>query len=112
MPIILKGANVANSINKNTQTLVQMLKKTGIEPTLAVIAITPNNSDLAYQNTIKKECSALGITLNIINMPHNTSTTQRCEQIEQIKKNNSIHNVDRILLVLYYDYRRSIYTLI
>ena len=91
MPVILKGTDVANAINKNTQTLVQMLKKTGIEPTLAIIAITPNNSDLAYQNTIKKECSALGITLQVINMPHNTSTTQLCKQIEQINNNNSIH---------------------
>lgn len=91
MPVILKGTDVANAINKNTQTLVQMLKKTDIEPTLAVIAITPSNSDLAYQNTIKKECSALGITLQVINMPHNTSTTQLCKQIEQINNNNSIH---------------------
>lgn len=91
MPVILKGADLANSINKNTQTLVQALKKAGIDPTLSVITITPNNSDLAYQNTIKKECSAMGITLNVTNMPPHTSTTQLCEQIEQINKNNSIH---------------------
>lgn len=96
MAVILKGAPVAAEIDKKTAEKAEMLKNSGIEPTLAILRVGEKPDDIYYENAAIKRCGKLGI--NATKITHSADVTQK-ELADCIAKINSDKNIHGLLML-------------
>lgn len=91
MAEILKGAPVAGKITEQLASRAEALKTKGIDPTLAIVRVGENESDLAYERGAMKRCEKTGINVRHIVLPADSTTETLIETIEQINADSSVH---------------------
>lgn len=95
MANLLKGKDVANSINELSKTKVEALIQKGIAPTLATFRVGEKSDDISYEKNIIKRCDELGI--KVINNVFDESITI-AEFISNIIDANNNENIHGILI--------------
>jgi len=63
MATLLKGKDVATSINERSKKDIEVLKEKGITPCLSIFRVGEKESDLSYEKGLTKRCEELGIKL-------------------------------------------------
>lgn len=91
MSTILKGAPAAAAITEQLTARANELKSKGIIPKLAILRIGENESDLAYERGAMKRCEKIGIAVEQILLPADTTTEKVIAAIDEINKNADIH---------------------
>lgn len=91
MATILKGAPAATAITEQLAAQTEELKKRGIVPTLAILRVGENESDLAYERGAMKRCEKIGIAVKQILLPADTTTEAVIAAIEDINSDSTIH---------------------
>lgn len=61
MAELLKGKDVASAVMKRCSETSAELKKKGITPTLAILRVGENESDLSYERGAEKRCEKAGV---------------------------------------------------
>lgn len=93
MEKLLKGKIVAEKINEEILKRVPALYERGIVPTLAIVRVGENPSDIAYENGAVKKAKSLGLQTEKFICPANMETEDLVAVIRSINDDKNIHGV-------------------
>ena len=93
MSELLKGKPVADKMNEGSIADVEALKAKGVNPTLCIIRVGDNESDMAYERGALKKCEALNVNSITKHMPADVSQEEMLKLIGEINNDSSIHGV-------------------
>jgi len=93
MAELLKGAPVAAAINEKTAADVELLKSHGITPSLAILQVGQRDDNVAYANSAKKRCAALGVDAKDVILPDEVSQSELMAAIEELNNDDTVHGV-------------------
>lgn len=89
----LLGKEVTASLNERIKAQVAKLQEKGIQPTLGIIRVGENPSDLSYERGATKRCETLGVACEKIVLPEDVSQEELLKVIDDVNKNDKIHGV-------------------
>jgi methylenetetrahydrofolate dehydrogenase (NADP+) / methenyltetrahydrofolate cyclohydrolase len=93
MAVILKGKEVADSLNQNTAAAILALKEKNINPTLALIRIGDNPDDLAYEASIIKKAQNIGVRILGCVLSMNVDQKELEAHIAGFNQDSSVHGI-------------------
>ncbi len=91
MAIILKGLPVAKALTEELGRRCDELKNHGCLPTIAILRIGENESDLAYERGVLKRCETIGIGIKKIVLSADVSQDKVLNEIHRINTDPLIH---------------------
>lgn len=89
----LLGKEVTAALNERIKANVAALQEKGVTPTLAIIRVGENESDISYERGATKRCETLGVACTKILLPEDASQEQVLGAIDQVNKDENIHGV-------------------
>ncbi|MCD8105203.1 MAG: bifunctional 5,10-methylenetetrahydrofolate dehydrogenase/5,10-methenyltetrahydrofolate cyclohydrolase [Lachnospiraceae bacterium] len=89
----LLGKEVTAALNERIKAKVAQLAEKGIQPTLGIIRVGENESDLSYERGATKRCQTLGVACEKILLPADVSQDELLKVIDEVNKNDAIHGV-------------------
>jgi methylenetetrahydrofolate dehydrogenase (NADP+)/methenyltetrahydrofolate cyclohydrolase len=92
-PMQLLGKPVTTSINESILKDVAFLADKGITPTLGIIRIGENESDIAYERGAVKRCETLGVDYKKYLLPETVTTKEVLAVIDEVNKDAGIDGV-------------------
>lgn len=93
MAEVLKGSVVAKEIKEKIKRDVEELSKVNRVPTLAIVRLGNNPSDISYEKSIIKNCNSVGIDAKVYELELNTTTERLVELIEELNSDSSISGI-------------------
>lgn len=90
---ILEGIPVANAIDAETLSQADGLKAAGITPTLAIIRVGADASDIAYEKSAAKRAQKVGVEVNCIHLDADTRQDGLIRAIQACNDDPSIHGI-------------------
>lgn len=93
MEKLLKGKAVADRINEEILERTPALYEKGIVPTLAIVRVGENPSDIAYENGAVKKAKSLGLQPEKYICPADITEEDLIQVIQSINKDEKIHGV-------------------
>lgn len=93
MEKLLKGKIVADKINEEILSRLPALYEKGIVPTLAIVRVGENPSDIAYENGAVKKAKSLGLQTEKFICPADMETEDLIAVIRSINENKNIHGI-------------------
>lgn len=89
----LLGKEVVAALNERIKANVAVLKEKGINPTLGIIRVGENGSDISYERGATKRCETLGVACEKYLLPEDVSQEELLEVIDKVNKDDHIHGV-------------------
>ena len=89
----LLGKEVTAALNEKIKANVAALKEKGINPTLGIIRVGENGSDISYERGSTKRCETLGVECVKFLLPEDVSQEELLATIDKVNKDDSIHGV-------------------
>lgn len=93
MAEILSGKDVAGAMSGRIKSEVNRLKNLGITPTLGIIRVGENESDLSYERGAVKRAEALGVEYKKYILPQDVSQEELLNVIDKVNNDDGIHGV-------------------
>lgn len=93
MAEILKGAPVANALTEQLAARAEALKARGVQPTLAIVRVGENDSDLSYERGAMKRCDKIGIAVSSVTLPADVKQGALMAQIARLNSDSAINGV-------------------
>ena len=93
----LLGKEVTAALNERIKADAEALKAKGVNPTLCIIRVGENESDISYERGATKRCETLGVACEKILLPEDVSQEELLATIDKVNKNDQIHGVFRPL---------------
>lgn len=93
MTVLLKGKAVSDAIDEISAKRVQNLFERGIAPTLAIVRVGENPSDMAYEKGAAARAKKLGIQVEKFICDEKIAEEDLLAVIESINENRQIHGV-------------------
>ena len=93
MAKLLLGKEVTDALNANLQTRTAALREKGIVPTLAIIRVGADPSDLSYEKGATKRAELVGVEVKKFELPADASKADVLAVIDQVNADDSIHGV-------------------
>ncbi|MBQ9929822.1 MAG: bifunctional 5,10-methylenetetrahydrofolate dehydrogenase/5,10-methenyltetrahydrofolate cyclohydrolase [Oscillospiraceae bacterium] len=93
MAKMLLGTEVNKAIVAELQTRICALRSQGITPTLAILRVGENASDLSYEKGAQAKAAQIGIEIVKCILPENATKAQVLAAIDAFNANKSIHGV-------------------
>ena len=89
----LLGKEVTAALNERIKADAEALKAKGVNPTLCIIRVGENESDISYERGATKRCETLGVACEKILLPEDVSQEELLTTIDKVNKNDQIHGV-------------------
>jgi methylenetetrahydrofolate dehydrogenase (NADP+)/methenyltetrahydrofolate cyclohydrolase len=89
----LLGKEVTAALNEKIKNNVAKLQEKGIEPTLCIVRVGENPSDISYERGATKRCETLGVSCKKILLPENVSQEELLAVIDQLNNDEQVHGV-------------------
>lgn len=93
MEKLLKGKAVADRINEEILERTPALYEKGIVPTLAIVRVGENPSDIAYENGAVKKAKSLGLQPEKYICPADITEEDLIQVIQSINEDEKIHGI-------------------
>lgn len=93
MANLLKGKDVAISINERSKKDIEALKNKGIVPTLAIVRVGSKESDLSYEKGAIKRAGEVGVEVKSIVLDENVDYNSFYSTLDQLNNDNSVHGI-------------------
>lgn len=93
MANLLKGKDVAISINERSKKDIEALKNKGIIPTLAIVRVGSKESDLSYEKGAIKRAGEVGVEIKSIVLDENVDYNSFYSTLDQLNNDNSVHGI-------------------
>lgn len=93
MATILYGKPVATALSIHMVEQITHLGERGILPTLAVVRLGERPDDLAYEQSLRRQCDKFGIGMETIALPAAAVQEELLFAIERLNHNASIHGI-------------------
>ena len=89
----LLGKEVTAALNEKIKAQVAELQGKGVNPTLCIIRVGENVSDISYERGATKRCETLGVACEKILLPADVSQEELLSVIDKVNKDPQIHGV-------------------
>ena len=89
----LLGKEVTAALNERIKADAEALKAKGVNPTLCIIRVGENESDISYERGATKRCETLGVACEKILLPEDVCQEELLATIDKVNKNDQIHGV-------------------
>ena len=89
----LLGKEVTDALNAKLTERANALKAKGVTPTLGILRIGENPSDLSYERGATKRAELIGIEVQKFVLPEDATKEQVLAAIDELNANNAIHGV-------------------
>ena len=93
MAKLLLGKEVTDALNANLQTRTAALREKGVTPTLGIIRVGDNPSDLSYEKGAVKRAELVGVNVVKFVLPEDASKADVLAAIDKVNADDSIHGV-------------------
>ena len=93
MAKLLLGKEVTDALNANLQTRTAALREKGIVPTLGIIRVGENPSDLSYEKGATKRAELVGVAVKNYVLPADATKEQVIAAIDEVNADANIHGV-------------------
>lgn len=93
MAEILKGNIVANKIKESIVERIKELEQEGKSPTLGIVRLGNDPSDVSYEKSIIKACDNLGVKAQVYEKDVKLSTEELIEFLEGLNEDDSISGI-------------------
>ena len=93
MAKLLLGKEVTDALNANLQTRTAALREKGIVPTLGIIRVGADPSDLSYEKGATKRAELVGVDVKKFELPADATKEDVLAVIDQVNADDSIHGV-------------------
>ena len=93
MAKLLLGKEVTDALNANLQTRTAALREKGVTPTLGIIRVGADPSDLSYEKGATKRAELVGVEVKKFELPADASKEDVLAVIDQVNADDSIHGV-------------------
>ena len=91
MAKILSGKDVAAALNANLAERSAALQAKGVTPTLAIVRVGENGSDLSYERGATKRAETVGVKIVNFVLPADCTKEELVNVIKQVNADDSIH---------------------
>ncbi len=89
----LLGKEVTDALNAKLTERANALKEKGVTPTLGILRIGENPSDLSYERGATKRAELIGIEVQKFVLPEDATKEQVLAAIDELNANAAIHGV-------------------
>ena len=89
----LLGKDVTDALNANLQTRTAALREKGIVPTLGIVRVGENPSDLSYEKGATKRAELVGVAVKNYVLPEDATKEQVLAVIDEVNADASVHGV-------------------
>ena len=89
----LLGKEVTAALNERIKADVAELEAKGVKPTLGIIRVGENESDISYERGATKRCETLGVACEKILLPADVTQEELLATINKVNKDDNIHGV-------------------
>ena len=89
----LLGKEVTDALNAKLTERANALKVKGVNPTLGILRIGENPSDLSYERGATKRAELIGIEVQKFVLPEDATKEQVLAAIDELNANDAIHGV-------------------
>ena len=89
----LLGKEVTAALNERIKANVAELQSKGVNPTLCIIRVGENPSDISYEKGATKRCETLGVACEKILLPGDVTQEELLATIDKVNKDDHIHGV-------------------
>lgn len=89
----LLGKEVTAALNERIKADVAALEAKGVKPTLGIIRVGENGSDISYERGATKRCETLGVAYEKYLLPEDVSQEELLATIDKVNKDDKIHGV-------------------
>ena len=93
MAKLLLGKEVTDALNAKLIDRANVLKEKGIAPTLGIIRIGEDPSDLSYEKGATKRAELIGIEVKKFLLPADASKEEVLKTIDEVNADPAIHGV-------------------
>ena len=93
MAKLLLGKEVTDALNANLQTRTTALREKGVTPTLGIIRVGENPSDLSYEKGAVKRAELVGVNVVKFVLPEDATKADVLAAIDKVNADDSIHGV-------------------
>jgi methylenetetrahydrofolate dehydrogenase (NADP+)/methenyltetrahydrofolate cyclohydrolase len=90
---LIDGKIIAQKIHAESREAVELLKKSGVTPGLAVVLVGDDPASRAYVRSKDKMCHELGLYSEKYELPAATSQTDLIALVEKLNANPAIHGI-------------------
>ncbi len=89
----LKGKPVSDCIKEKTEAMVSSMLERNIVPTLGILRVGANESDIAYENSAVKTAGALGIHVEKYIMDSDSDESDILDVLKVMNEDDNIHGI-------------------
>lgn len=93
MAKLLLGKEVTDAINQELCQRTAALRQRGVTPTLAIVRLGEDPSDLSYERGAEKRAELVGVTVQKYLLPANATKEAVLALIDQLNGDDSVHGV-------------------
>ena len=93
MAKLLLGKEVTDALNANLQERTAALQAKGVTPTLAIVRVGENPSDLSYEKGATKRAELVGVAVKNYILPGDATKEAVLAVIDEINADDTIHGV-------------------
>ncbi len=93
MAKLLLGKEVTDALNAKLQERTAALREKGIVPTLGIVRVGENPSDLSYEKGATKRAELVGVAVKNYILPEDATKEQVLAVIDEVNADASIHGV-------------------
>ena len=90
---LLKGKPVSDYIKEKTTDMVSAMLEKNIVPTLGILRVGANESDMAYENSAVKTANALGIHIEKYIMDADSDESDILDVLKVMNEDGNIHGI-------------------
>lgn len=91
MAKLLLGKEVTDALNTELKSRTDALRSKGVDPTLAIVRLGEDPSDLSYERGALKRADAVGVTVRQFQLPREASAEEVLAVIDEINADPAIH---------------------
>ena len=91
----LRGKVVADQIKEGLTKDIEELKAKGINPTIAVVRVGENDSDISYERAIVKASEAIGLMARLVTLKEATTTEELEAELVKLNNDKEVHGSSR-----------------
>lgn len=89
----LRGKVVADQIKEGLSKDIEELKAKGINPTIAVVRVGENDSDISYERAIVKASESIGLLVRLVTLKESTTTEELEAELVKLNNDKEVHGI-------------------
>ncbi|MCI6610441.1 MAG: bifunctional 5,10-methylenetetrahydrofolate dehydrogenase/5,10-methenyltetrahydrofolate cyclohydrolase [Ezakiella sp.] len=89
----LRGKVVADKIKEDLKVRIQSLVDKGINPTIAIVRVGENDSDISYERAVVKVSGTIGLKVKNVLLKEETTTEELAKVMTDLNSDACVHGI-------------------